>query len=77
VRFLLEPLRFSCGRPFRAVLLTSILLAGTVPALADDTTEANESTESPIVTDRPTDSASPLLVPRHTFQVEAGYKFTT
>ncbi len=77
MRFLLEPLRFSCGRPFRAVLLTSILLAGTVPALADDTTEANESTESPIVTDRPTDSASPLLVPRHTFQVEAGYKFTT
>ena len=30
----------------------------------------------PIVTDRPTDSASPELVPPKTFQVELGYKFT-
>ena len=30
----------------------------------------------PIVTDRPTDSASPLTVPRHALQLEAGYKFS-
>ncbi|TNF76842.1 MAG: transporter, partial [Acidobacteria bacterium] len=42
--------------------------------------QASEATEAPkpgpIVTDRPTDSASPLLVPRRTFQLEAGYKFS-
>ena len=40
-------------------------------------TEDNDSaTETPIVTDRPTDSASPLVLPKGTFQIEAGYKFT-
>jgi hypothetical protein len=44
--------------------------------MAEDTTVAKESTESPIATDRPTDSASPGLVPRRTLQFETGYKFT-
>jgi hypothetical protein len=30
----------------------------------------------PMVTDRPTDSASAVVVPRHTFQLELGYKFS-
>ena len=44
--------------------------------MADDATKAGESTESPIATDRPTDSASPGLVPWRTLQFETGYKFT-
>ena len=37
---------------------------------------ADPAAPGPIVTDRPTDSASPLLVPRHSFQLEVGYKFS-
>jgi len=44
--------------------------------MADDATKAGESTESHIATDRPTDSASPGLVPWRTLQFETGYKFT-
>ena len=55
-------------------LAAAILAVGTpIGALAEDaSTPPNES----IVTDRPTDSASPELVPRKTLQVELGYKFS-
>jgi hypothetical protein len=65
------------GRGLPAVLATT-LLAGTVavPAVASDDDDKPAPSYDPIVTDRPTDSASPVLVPRHTLQIEAGYKFT-
>jgi hypothetical protein len=61
--------------------LSGLLLAAS-PRLAAQSTDAAQSNGAadslpgPIVTDRPTDSASPLLVPRHSFQLEAGYKFS-
>jgi hypothetical protein len=45
--------------------------------LSAQTTEDSAATgPGAIVTDRPTDSASPELVPPKTFQAELGYKFT-
>ena len=38
--------------------------------------EASTPPDDSIVTDRPTDSASPELVPRKTLQIEMGYKFS-
>jgi len=55
-------------------ILTAALLAG--PAVASAQDEEAAAAPGPIVTDRPTDSASPELVPRGTFQLELGYKFT-
>ena len=52
-------------------------LFASAAALSAQTPEDAAATVSgPIVTDRPTDSASPELVPRRTFQLELGYKFT-
>jgi len=63
-------------RALLALGLSGFLVA-TSPMVSAQT---NESTvrppPGPIVTDRPTDSASPVLVPRRTFQLEAGYKFS-
>ena len=61
----------------RTMALTAALIAIPVVILAEDFAEAAPPTATTIVTDRPTDSASPLLVPRHTFQAEAGYKLTS
>ena len=56
--------------------LSGFLLANAPIALAQSS-EVDETTPlDPIVTDRPTDSASPVLVPPHLFQLEAGYKFS-
>jgi hypothetical protein len=57
------------SRPRELLVLLVMLLGGMVPLPA-------VAQPGPIVTDRPTDSASPLLVPRHAFQLEAGYKFS-
>jgi hypothetical protein len=65
-----------------ALALSGILLAASprISAQSNDvsqsTEEANRPPPEPIVTDRPTDSASPLLVPRGSFQLEVGYKFS-
>jgi hypothetical protein len=53
--------------PTRAAILTAALMAIAVTASAGSPA---------IVTDRPTDSASPTLVPRGTVQFEMGYKFS-
>jgi hypothetical protein len=61
----------SGGRGLIAAILTATLLGGAAMVSADTAEE-----QGPLVTDRPTDSASPELVPRRTFQLELGYKFT-
>lgn len=67
----------SGGRSGRlAAVLTALLLAGGVAAPAVASEDAPAAADDPIVTDRPTDSASPELVPSRTLQIEAGYKFT-
>jgi hypothetical protein len=43
---------------------------------AQSSETAETSAPRPIITDRPTDSTSPALVPRRTFQLEGGYKFS-
>jgi hypothetical protein len=45
------------------------------PAGGQSSEEA-AATAGPIVTDRPTDSAAPVLVPRRSFQLELGYKWS-
>lgn len=45
-----------------------------IPTHAQDLDETESP--GPIVTDRPTDSASPLLVPSRLFQLELGYKLS-
>ena len=63
-------------RALLALGLSGFLVA-TSPMVSAQSGETSESPPpGPIVTDRPTDSASPLLVPRRTFQLEAGYKFS-
>ncbi|MGB5814663.1 MAG: transporter [Thermoanaerobaculia bacterium] len=63
-------------RALFALGLSGFLVA-TPPMVSAQTNETTDTPPpGPIVTDRPTDSASPLLVPRHTFQLEAGYKFS-
>ena len=57
-----------------ALWLTVGLWIFAIPTHAQDLDKTESP--SPIVTDRPTDSASPILVPRHTFQLEAGYKLS-
>ncbi len=63
-----------------APLLIAALVAGSgaFPAGAQEegAQEEEAAAPGPIVTDRPTDSASPVLVPPRTLQIEAGYKFT-
>ena len=66
----MDPMRAG-GHRRLAVVWSALLLASSFAASADTLEETGTAVEDPIVTDRPTDSASPLLVPRHTFQVEA------
>ena len=54
------------------VIVGPSLLA--MPAPAQDLEEPNDP--GPIVTDRPTEGASPLLVPARLFQLELGYKLS-
>jgi hypothetical protein len=63
-------------RSLLAVGVTATLATSAFVESADAPDASAAPSESPIVTDRPTDSASPVLVPRHTLQIEAGYKFT-
>jgi hypothetical protein len=56
--------------------LGAALLASPAVLSAQSVEEADAPVPGSIVTDRPTDSASPELVPRRTFQLELGYKFT-
>jgi hypothetical protein len=57
-------------------LMAAVLLAGAALLPAQTAEESAATVPGPLVTDRPTDSASPELVPRRTFQLELGYKFT-
>jgi hypothetical protein len=65
--------RPSRARLARLLFAALVAMAGAVAAGAQ---EEEAAAPGPIVTDRPTDSASPALVPRRTLQIEAGYKFT-
>ena len=60
----------------RSALLGAALSANAAVASAQTTEEEAKTVPGPIVSDRPTDSASPELVPPKTFQLELGYKFT-
>lgn len=76
-----EPSMMSNARPrcllaSVSLLLTAILMADTTEAAPQSDEDASAAAVGPIVTDRPTDSASPLVVPRHAFQLELGYKFS-
>jgi len=62
--------------PRVAFALSGFLIAISVLVSAAPGEAAETSPPGPIVTDRPTDSASPILVPRRTFQLEAGYKLS-
>ena len=69
------------GRNNRALARIAILglaLSGIYYAVASMAlAQPNDTTATPpLVTDRPTDSASPVLVPRRAFQLELGYKFS-
>jgi hypothetical protein len=65
---------------FRTRTITLGLFAVLVAISPVVSAQSSEETGTPppgtILTDRPTDSASPVLVPPHTFQLEAGYKFS-
>lgn len=54
--------------------LFAVLVAISPVVSAQSSEEMDTPPPGPIVTDRPTHSASPVLVPPRTFQLEAGYK---
>jgi hypothetical protein len=56
--------------------LFAVLVAFSPVVSAQSSEETDTPPPGPIVTDRPTHSASPVLVPPRTFQFEAGYKFS-
>jgi hypothetical protein len=56
--------------------LFAVLVAISPVVSAQSSEEMDTPPPGPIVTDRPTHSASPVLVPPRTFQLEAGYKFS-
>ena len=58
------------------VVIIVLIVVMVVMSLNGATEEAPTPPIEPIVTDRPTDSASPELVPRKTLQFELGYKFS-
>lgn len=65
-------------RPTRRVLvalaLCGILVTTSPTVSAQPGESADSSSPGPMVTDRPTASASPLVIPRRTFQLEMGHK---
>lgn len=67
------PTRF--GWALIALAFTAGLVIGARPA-AGQSPDGGSGTPGPMVTDRPTDSAAPVLVPRRTFQLELGYKWS-
>jgi hypothetical protein len=74
-------LPFRVGLWLLEAMFTLALIVGPSDAFAQSinaqaTDVEAAASESPIVTDRPTDSASPLLLPKGTFQIETGYKFS-
>jgi len=56
--------------------LFAVLVAISPVVTAQSSEEMDTPPPGSIVTDRPTHSASPVLVPPRTFQLEAGYKFS-
>ena len=54
----------------------AILLTVPVPLLAQSSESPASPEPTPIVTDRPSESAGPTVVPRRALQVEMGYKFS-
>jgi len=56
--------------------LLAVLVAISPVVSAQSSEEIDTPPPGPIVTDRPTHSASPVLVPPQTFQFEAGYNFS-
>jgi hypothetical protein len=58
-----------------ALAFTVVLLISPRPA-GCQSPEEEARAAGPIVTDRPTDSAAPVVVPRRTFQLEFGYKWS-
>ena len=65
----------SSRTPTIALGLFVVLVAVSPVVPAQSSEETDTPPPGPIVTDRPTHSASPVLVPPRTFQLEAGYKF--
>jgi len=56
--------------------LFAVLVVISPVVSAQSSEEMDTPPPGPIVTDRPTHSASPVLLPPRTFQLEAGYKFS-
>jgi len=56
--------------------LAAALLAASSAVSSETARDPGASPEKPLVTDRPTNSASPELVPAHALQLELGYVFT-
>ena len=54
----------------------AMLLTVPVPLLAQSSESPASFEPTPIVTDRPSESAGPTVVPRYALQVEMGYKFS-
>jgi hypothetical protein len=63
------------GEAFLALAFTAVFLVTPRPG-GSQSSEEESPPAGPIVTDRPTDSAAPVLVPRRTFQLELGYKWS-
>jgi hypothetical protein len=60
----------------RFLALGCVVILGSGPASAvAGPQDSQEKMEAPLVTDRPSESTSAVLLPRLTFQVEAGYIF--
>lgn len=79
-----SPLTFTSDRLFVAAMgahpgrwRRSVAVVTLALCLAPAWAAAQGSPPGPIVTDRPTDSASPVLVPTKTLQVETGYTFNS
>lgn len=63
-------------RDLLALLMIALSLVAAQRLVAQPDQEAADPAPPPMVTDRPTDSASPVLVPPRTFQLEMGYKLS-
>jgi hypothetical protein len=63
------------GRALLALSFTAVLLVSPRPA-GGQSSEKEPPQAGPIVTDRPTDSAAPVLVPSRTFLLDRGYKWS-
>jgi hypothetical protein len=56
--------------------LSVVLVSSLTPVSARSSAKTENPPPGPIITDRPTATASPVVVPPQTFQLEAGYLFS-